>query len=596
MLLLVQQIVFYLMYLKHLPKIILVLFLVLVQLPSAAFAAPAFPGAEGFGAKATGGRGGKVIHVNTLEDVVNPSDGKTSFREAVMESGKRIVVFDVGGVIHLKSPLVFGNNDLTIAGETAPGNGILVRGELVRANSDNLIIRHMRFRTGTGAAKPDGADGLFLTGDNVIVDHTSVSWAIDENMPIYGKNVTIQWTFITEGLFDVERLDGENHSKGAFFAYGADFISFHHNLLANNNDRNPYSKSGRVDVINNVIYNKGHGTLTSWGGFSSYRPPSGNDRGNPHEKDVPPRWNFIKNYIKLGPDFLWDKKANDYSWANEGLRLMDPNHSNNPNWPGDYYMEGYVEGNLHRARPDNSMPDYLTITKSSERSKLVSQRYSWGAYGRNPYPGETDAQTAFDQVLAQGGATVPKRDSVDDRVVGEVKSGDKWFGKDASRKSGTNLDWPNMPSTTRPSNYDSDRDGMADSWEKTYCVNNKCLNPSDGSDGNGDLDGDGYTNVEEFLHSLANKNYIPPTIPQDPGTTPPTAPPTAPATQAPTNPPNQPIPGDANNDKLVDDKDLSIWKNNYNKTTTNGAKNGDFNKDGTVNGIDYVIWLINNKS
>lgn len=448
-------------------RIVVPLLFVALQVPHSAQAAAlkAFPGAEGFGADSVGGRGGRVIQVTNLKD-----SGPGSLRDAVTAEGPRVVVFRVGGTVRLESKLVIDNDYLTIAGETAPGDGILIRGDLIRVNADHVIIRHLRIRTGAEGRDPGNTDGLFIRGNHVIVDQVSVSWATDENLPItHGHHVTVQWSIIAEGLCGVTRPDDENcHSKGAFFAYGADLVSFHHNLLANNQDRNPYGTSGRHEIVNNVIYNK------AWGTYLAH----------PHTEYPAPQWNFLKNYLKNGPLFV---AANDgqnkngvvENFRNEGLRLMD----------GE--VRAYVEGNLHSRRPDDRQPAYLTVVRENERAKLTDKPFSWGTR----YSSETDARTAFKQVLERAGARMPRLDTVDQRILAEVNSGTEFLGTRGKLMRPGDLEWPTLKDG--PPYPDEDRDGMADAWELK-----NGLNPKDPADGSKDNDGDGYTNLEEFLHSL----------------------------------------------------------------------------------------------
>lgn len=252
---------------------------------------PAFPGAEGFGAQSIGGRGGKVFEVTNLNN-----SGSGSLRACVEASGPRTCVFRTGGTIELSSKLIINNPYITIAGQTAPGGGIALKRSAgtsgaffnVGRGAHDVVIRYIRIRPGTFGGQPDG---IGIYGNNVIVDHSSVSWAVDENMSTWynAQNITIQWSIISEGLYCSTHPKG-CHSMGLLLgASGSGNISVHHNLFAHNDERNPRIKtSGTVDVVNNIIYNPG--ISGSWG-------PS-HISGDYSQTPI----NYVANFYKTGPD------------------------------------------------------------------------------------------------------------------------------------------------------------------------------------------------------------------------------------------------------------------------------------------------------
>jgi hypothetical protein len=413
---------------------------------------PAFPGAEGFGMHAVGGRGGDVYEVTNLND-----SGPGSLREACGAKGPRTVVFKVSGTIPLKTRLTVVNPYITIAGQTAPGDGICIRDEALMVRTHDVIIRYMRFRIGGRLEKGTGDSiGVWRGSKDVIVDHCSMSWGTDENASFYGNtNVTVQWCMIGEGLY--------GHSCGGL--WGPD-SSYHHNLIYSNGTRNPKFAYSRPDAVsdfrNNVIYN--------WGYQSSIS--GGNDSVN-----------IVNNYYKYGPG-------------------RDPSN------PLSYVIVNVVDAsNLYVA--GNYVWDFPLIT---------ADNWSGGVQGkgavRMPQPfaapaiAMQPAEEAYELVLAQAGATMPKRDAVDERVVGQVrtrthtfsgmKNGVKYPGiPDSMEQVGP---YPELKSTPAP--LDTDRDGMPDEWEKA-----RGLDAKDPEDRNGHKLHSDYTNLEVYLNGLASDPY-----------------------------------------------------------------------------------------
>lgn len=411
----------------------------------------AFPGAEGFGRYTTGGRGGKVIVVTTLED-----NGPGSLREAINKQGPRFIVFAVSGTIALKSNLMVKNGNVTIAGQSAPGDGICIRNYPCIIQADNVIIRYMRFRMGD-TEKQEG-DALGARGcNNMIIDHCSVSWATDECASFYrNRNFTLQWSIISESLNASVHIKGE-HGYGGI--WGGEGATFHHNLLASHKSRNPrFSGSAStvnpvnelVDFYNNVIYN--------WGINSTY----GGEQG---------RYNMVNNYYKPGPATPSARRT----------RIVNPSSP---------YGRFFINGNL--------VAGNKTV---SENNWAGGVQCDHPDSARENKPFETlpaaveSAVMAYEQVLERGGASFC-RDAVDKRIIDDVSSGKATLGKhgiiDSQADAGG---WPLLRSTSSPA--DSDSDGMPDRWEKT-----KGLDPSRPEDSAMFTLDKQYSNIEVYLNGL----------------------------------------------------------------------------------------------
>ena len=440
------------------------------ELRERAASIPAFPGAEGFGAKSVGGRGGKVFEVTNLNN-----SGSGSLRACVEASGPRTCVFRTGGTIGINSDLAITNPYITIAGQTAPGGGITLKGSTLSINTHDVIVRYLRVRSGPIGNK-DGVS-IHPSGKDIIFDHCSVSWATDENFSPTGDttDVTVQWCIIAEGLYDSNHPKGP-HSMGMLITASGN-ISVHHTLLAHHRGRHPKVTRGNIDLVNNVIYN--------WG----YSATEASDR------DGSLRLNYVGNYIKPGLDSRTSVS---------GLSLSGSS------------ISAYVKGNIgEHSRPSNDLPEWDIVNGSESRRTLSRHNF--------PQVTTTSAFDAFDQVLANAGATLPMRDSVDSRIVNSVRKGTGRFIDDPSQVGG----WPQLAAGTPP--VDSDHDGMADNWEISQFG-------SLSRDGRGDANNNGYTDLEEYLNQLAGAVPPPPGTPTPPPTTP-TPKPTKSPTPSPTKPP-----------------------------------------------------------
>ena len=420
--------------------------------PDATAAVPAFPGAEGFGTATPGGRGGRVCTVTSLNNA-----GPGSLRSCVDMAGPRYVVFRTGGTIVLETRLNVTNPFITIAGQTAPGGGITLRMDPVSPTdlgtmdvlTHDVVIRYLRFRPGNGTTGKDSDDALAIVNpgvSNVVVDHCSFSWAVDENVNTYDgtTDITISNSIIAEGLNNSGHPRGA-HSKGLLAGgVGAHNVSIHHNLFVSNMDRNPQVSGVSVaDVRNNVVYNYGTG---SGGGVTLVSSSKGWARVN-----------WVGNYYKPGPN-------------------SDPDRPEFATWIGDTgaTQQWYGEGNA-RWTPGGVLPARV--------GQAVGQV---GA----PFPAAqvttTSAERAYADVLAGAGAS-RVRDAVDARLVAEVLSG----GGSVKDVAGP---YPDIAAGAAP--VDSDGDGMPDTYERA-----KDLNPT-APDATGDVNGNGYDNIEDWFNSL----------------------------------------------------------------------------------------------
>ena len=411
----------------------------------------AFIGAEGLGAEAVGGRGGDVYHVTNLND-----SGSGSLRHGIdSASGPRTIVFDVSGTIEMTGGYGISNPYLTIAGQTAPGDGITLKGyDFVVHDTHDVVIRYLRFRPGDFAER-HMIPFVVRDSSDIIVDHVSVSWGTDETLATWNStDVTVQWSFITEGLFDSGyNVSGQPHGSGSDHYAGE--ISLHHNLYAHNYFRSPLVTQD-ADIVNNVIYN--WGTYATLGGWSGASPdPNG-----------PTRINLENNYYVAGPDTIfYHFSLGDLTYAFQGKT-------------GTTVWES---GNLQ--------DDTFDSTLNGTAARFVGAH----SYATNPFGfgniAADDALTAYYRVLSNAGASI-SRDAVDLRIVQDVvnQSGNKIDSQDEVGG------WPTLNSLPAP--VDTDQDGMPDYWESAFAH----LDSQNAADRNGDYNNDGYTNLEDYLHQL----------------------------------------------------------------------------------------------
>jgi len=444
-------------------------------LPKAAI--PAFPGAEGAGAFTRGGRGGKVFEVTTLADV-----GRGSLRHAVEADGPRIVIFRVSGIITLAKRLTISNPYITVAGQAAPGDGICIRGQTTEINTHDVVLRYLRFRRGNIKDRNDALGGYPV--GNIIVDHCSASWGLDENLSLYrymkkmpdgstkkmpAENITIQWCISSEAL------DLNNHAFGA--TWGGKNCSFHHNLFTCNTGRNPSIGWGdHFDFRNNVLFNWRHRTV---------------DGG-----DASSMVNIVANYYKPGPA------------TNEGAtrhRICRPQHLDmysEAQRDGKWYVaDNFVVGNP-KVTADNwdGGVQFDDVETEAEIETLIQKVRAVAPAPAPPITQQT-AERAYGLVLSWAGADLPKRDPVDRRIINIVHTGKPTYGNGIIDIPSDVGGWPEYKSAPAPA--DSDHDGMPDNWEKKHD-----LKSNDSSDGAKDTDGDGYTNVEEWLNGTHPAHFI----------------------------------------------------------------------------------------
>lgn len=414
------------------------------SLCAAPAALPAFPGAEGAGAMSRGGRGGRVLYVTNLDD-----SGPGSLRAAISEKGARTVLFAVSGTLALASPLEVKEPFLTIAGQTAPGDGVCLKNYDFIISADHVIVRHLRFRPGDEAKKAVDGMSIGATARDVIIDHCSVSWSVDECLSVSGSggNITVQWCIIAEALNRSVHHKGP-HGYGALVRADGD-VTYHHNIFAHHSSRSPrpgtWEDEGKRGIIldfrNNVVY--------GWGSRAGY---SSKDRAN---------MNYVGNFLKPGATSKTREQAFDVGGPATKL---------------------YVEGN-HLVGADAANADNWKMIGSAKTENRAERPFPIAPVKTH------SAQQAYDLVLAQAGATRPRRDSVDERIVRQVREG---TGKilDSQREVGG---WPRLASGPAP--VDADGDGMPDAWEKQHG-----FDPKDARDGGGDANRDGYTNLEEYLN------------------------------------------------------------------------------------------------
>ena len=438
----------------------------------------AFPGAEGFGKYTTGGRGGKVFIVTNLND-----DGEGSFRKAVTAKGARIIVFAISGTIHLNSPLRF-TSDVTIVGQTAPGDGICLADYPVTLGGDNIIVRFLRFRMGDknqkgGMVDGNGGDDAFggTHRKNIIIDHCSMSWSTDEVFSVYGgDSTTLQWNLISEPLnysyhFETGDTGYEHHGYGAI--WGGRHSSFHHNLFAHCNSRTPRFDGIRnipeenCDYRNNVIYN--------WGSNNVYAGEGGN-------------YNIVNNYYKYGPS----------TYISVRYRIVNPYKRSDIPF-GKFYVNGnYVDG-WPNVTADNSLGVVMNGgNQDDKKASLVTTEFAAENVIMQP------ADKAYQLVLKNAGAILPARDTLDERIINDVKNRTgRFIDVQGGYSHSTSYEltvnaWPVLRSL--PTLKDSDNDGMPDEWEKK-----NGLNSNDAGDAQGYKLDKNYTNIEVYVNSLVKQ-------------------------------------------------------------------------------------------
>lgn len=475
---------------------------------------PAFPGAEGGGMYTFGGRGGKVLTVTNLND-----DGPGSFRWACEQGGARIIVFNVSGIIKLKTPVILRAPYVTIAGQTAPGDGICISGESFQVDTHDVIVRHMRFRRGnTNVWYREDSFGGNPVG-NIMIDHCSCEWGLDENISFYrhmydmndGKpkrkvptvNVTIQNTI------SAKALDTYNHAFGS--TIGGENSTFMRNLWADNTGRNPSIGWGGVfNFVNNVVYNWVHRTADG-GEYSTMS-------------------NFINNYYKPGP--LTPKNSN------VGWRIVKSESRSEKLFPYKQFGRVYATGNIVEGYDAITKDNWAGGIQTADKDGDLGEDEL--ALMRSNEPFEMAPLTiipsdrTFDYVLNNVGATLPTRDIVDQRIIEEVRTGQAYFVKKLPKENPYGDLWGLSPKSqaedgtfkyrrlgndsykygiiTDPAQMggfpeykgepykDSDGDGMPDEWETA-----NGLNPNDPSDANKDCTGDGYTNIEKYINGISTK-------------------------------------------------------------------------------------------
>ncbi len=460
---------------------------------------PSFPGAEGGGMYSFGGRGGKVITVTSLAD-----RGSGTLREACETGGARIVVFNVAGIIKLETPIIVNAPYITIAGQTAPGDGVCVAGESFWVNTHDVVVRHMRFRRGeTDVTRRDDAFGGNPVG-NIIIDHCSTSWGLDENISFYRHmfdpedgskekklptvNVTIQNTI------SAQALDTYNHAFGS--TLGGENCSFMRNLWANNAGRNPsIGWNGVFNFANNVIYNWVHRSV---------------DGG-----DYTALYNIINNYYKPGPLTPKDSPI--------GYRMVKPESGRSKL---GYLVFGrvYCNGNIMEGNDAVTQDNWNGGVQVEDFPN--ADKYTDAMKWNEPFPYSPmkimNAKDAYNFVLKNVGANIPKRDIVDERVIEQVSTGKVFYAPESdtidfyqfkhrrlpkdSYKYGIITDIRQVggyPEYKGEPYIDTDGDGMPDAWEKKYK-----LNPNDPTDAVKDMNGDGYTNIEKYINGINPKKKV----------------------------------------------------------------------------------------
>ncbi len=468
--------------------------------------ARAFPGAEGGGMYTTGGRGGKVLHVTSLED----TETEGTLRWAVNQKGARTIVFDVAGIITLKSPLNIKYGDLTIAGQTAPGDGICLKGRATQISADNVIIRFIRFRLGDEDPNAgDGDDTVYgRYHNNIILDHCSMSWSIDECASFYANsNMTMQWCCLAESMKNSSHAKG-SHGYGGI--WGGENVSFHHNILAHHDSRNPRfdhphiyedhnnpAHRGVIDYRNNVVYD--------WGANNSY---GGEGYGAGKGTGI----NMVANYYKPGPSSS-DRK---YFLDSYGVYTSTCKDCGTKNIEDGYPLV-YLSGNVHTKYSDITASNADGIywhngEGHANYGKTASDAFPVkGPSGQTCYTSTHSAEQALEALLQYGGASL-SRDLVDERVASDVRDGKGRIIDCVSATDGKvsvaslyNTTWPKYKATeeqTAIASTDSDSDGIPDYYEVLFGLDKN--DPSDAAAVTIDKYGR-YSNFEIYMHYLVKE-------------------------------------------------------------------------------------------
>ena len=466
--------------------------------------APAFPGAEGFARLTTsGGRGGEVYHVTNLND-----SGSGSLRDALSKDN-RIIVFDVSGYIDLKSDLKVSKSNITIAGQTAPGDGICIADYPVSLKGRNIIVRYMRFRLGNKNVLKNGADGWDGFGgfdaSDWMIDHCSVSWSIDECLSVLGnKNTTVQWCISAQSLVN------SGHSKGAHGYggnWGGNHASFHHNLIAHHTSRTPRlgprpttQMNEYMDMRNNVIYN--FGSNGCYGGEAM-------------------KVNIVNNYYKPGPG----SPTNDKGRRIAGLNIRTTSYVNSypdyaPAWHiwGKYYVDGNYNSKYYDVNSDNWTYGIYNQIDNGSNDGTYTQTTKDTIKLNTPldiiYTTTHTSMGAYARVMKYVGASL-HRDSHDSLMISDCQTGKASYtgsglsagfinSQDDLKPKNAGSDWSAWPTLkTLPAPTDSDKDGMPDEWETVHG-----LNPNDATDGAKVATEEGYTNLEVYMNSLVEEITI----------------------------------------------------------------------------------------
>ncbi len=452
---------------------------------------PAFPGADGAGKYVTGGAGGAVYTVTSLKD--DGSEG--TLRWAVRKKGPRTIVFAVSGIIELTEPLKINNGDLTIAGQTAPGDGICLKNYTLGISADNVIIRFIRSRMGADIRqKGDDAMNGFHGHRGILIDHCSMSWSTDECATFYNNsNLTLQWCLISESLVHSIHEKGA-HGYGGI--WGGSPATFHHNLLAHHTNRTPRlcgsrfngkPEEERVELFNNVIYN--------FGSDGAYAGEGGS-------------YNFLNNYYKPGPYTATKSSYKRFFTAYED----DGKNENVKGTHGVFYLAGNYMDPTCPALDEKKRKAIMRLNKDNAAGFVIKNDFAPASEVLASQPFTIAEHTtlqpawdAYESVLRHAGASL-RRDKQDTRIVGEVRAGTYTYEGSHGSTLGM-IDqpsdvggWETYRQTDAP--LDTDGDGMPDDWERGHG-----LNPSDATDGAVYRLSPSYTNLEVYLNGLVEGTF-----------------------------------------------------------------------------------------